>query len=175
MRSAGRHAVPLMAMLMAVALAACDDSGTVAPTAVTSTLSGISPASFAGTWVGTVAPMFDSSAPGTATLTFVGPAANGSYTGTWAIVFDDASLNRQGVLTTTAPESRNDVGAQRLSLSATLRPIGSGSCVPAPSGGFVPDYRMDVALFSADRLSGSSRFAECARGVIPGLVELSRQ
>jgi hypothetical protein len=112
-----------------------------------------------------------------ATLTFVGPAADGSYTGTWSIVFDDASLNRQGVFTSTAPESRNDLGLQLLSVSATLTltPIGAGSCVPAPSGGFVPDYRMDVALFSADRLSGQSRFAECARGVMPGRVELSRQ
>jgi hypothetical protein len=176
MSSAGRHAARLMAMLMAVALAACDDSGPVAPTGVrNSTLSGLSPASFAGTWVGTVASTLDSSAPAAATLTFVGPAADGSYTGTWSIVFDDASLNRQGVLTSTAPESRNDLGLQLLSVSATLTPRGSGSCVPAPSGGFVPDYRMDVALFSADRLSGHSRFAECARGVMPGRVELSRQ
>jgi hypothetical protein len=166
----------MMAMLMAVALAACDDSGPLAPTsAFTATTSGISPASFAGTWVGTVASTFDSSAPGTATFTFVGPAADGSYSGMWSIVFEDASLNRQGSFTTTAPESRNALGSQLLSLLATLTPVEAGACLPLSFGGFASDYTMEVALFSADRLSGRTRFAECARGVVAGRVELTRR
>lgn len=177
MPGVGRNALRLAAIVMAVALAACNDSAPGAPTSVlTTTLSSISPASFAGTWVGTIASSVDSSSPATATFTFVGPAADGSYTGTWSIVFHDASLNRQGILTTTAPESRNDLGFQRpLAVSATLTPVRPDSCVPAPFGGFAPDYRMDVALVSADRLSGQSRFAECARGVLSGRVELARR
>ena len=170
------HLARLMAMLMAVAPVACDDSGPLAPTPVfTTTMSGISIASFAGTWVGTIASTFDSSAPGTATFTFVGPAADGSYSGTWSIVFEDASLDRQGSFTTTAPESRNDLGPQLLSLSATLTPTAAGWCLPLSFGGFASDYTMEVALFDADRLSGRTRFAECARGVMPGRVELARR
>lgn len=175
MSGMGRNALRLAAMVTTVAVVACNQSAPGAPTEVlTTSLSSISPASFAGTWVGTIAPSVDSSSPATATFTFVGPAADGSYTGTWSIVFQDASLNRQGVLTTTIPEPRSDLGFQRLlALSATLTPVQPASCVPVPFGGFAPDYRMDVSLVSADRLSGRSLFAECARGVLAGRVELA--
>ena len=100
--------------------------------------------------------------------------ADGSYTGRWSVVFDEASRNREGSLTSSAPELRRAPGFQTFSISAALVPVRIDTCSGLPLASFVPDYRLEVALTGADRLSGESLFAECYQ-LLPGRLELTRR
>jgi hypothetical protein len=163
----------LLPLLISVACVACESSSPTAPTAVLSnSLASISASSFAGTWVGTLTTSFTGA--GTATVVLNGPRADGTYTGNWSVVFGDASQNREGGLTTSAPERRTVPGVQMFSISAALVPVRIDGCSALPLATYVPDYRFDLTLAGADRLSGQSLFAECFQ-LLPGRVELTRR
>jgi hypothetical protein len=175
MPAAGRHTLRLLPLLISAACAACESSSPTAPTAVLSnSLESVSASSFAGTWVGTLTTGFTGS--GTATVVLNGPRADASYTGTWSVVFGDASQDRAGSLTTAAPERRTAPGVEIFWISAALLPVRIDGCsaLPLPLASFVPDYRFDLTLVGRDRLSGQSLFAECYQ-LLPGRVELTRR
>jgi hypothetical protein len=171
MARAGRRALRLL--LVAAACAACESSPPTSPTTVLSnTLASISASSFAGTWTGAFRSSF--TGLGTATVILTGPTGDGSYTGTWSVVFADAAQNREGSLISSPPERRGPSGAPMLWISAALVPVRIDSCSGLPLAAFVPDYRFELALVGDDRLSGESLFAECYQ-LLPGRLELTRR
>jgi hypothetical protein len=122
--------------------------------------------------VGAIVYLIGPAGAGTAMLTIRGPAANGTYEGTWSFVFANPAYNRQGSLTTSPPRESVVSGLRVLNVDVTLQPTTTPACEP-PFNNFTPLYGLRLSL-SGSRLLGESFFSDCGE-YSPGRVDLTRR